>query len=64
MYCLPILTLLFLAISRSLCIPPPGFGFPEAPNDTALSVTFQDDGKPFVVSEAELFGVKGTPIPL
>jgi len=48
---------LLLAAVPSLAIPPPDFGFPEAPNDTALSVTFQDNGKSVLVSEAELFGV-------
>ncbi|OQU99904.1 hypothetical protein CLAIMM_05476 [Cladophialophora immunda] len=46
-----------LAISPSLAIPPPDFGFPEAPNDTALSITYQNHGDPILVTEAELFGV-------
>lgn len=58
MFSVSLLTLL-LTIAPSLAIPPPGFGFPEAPNDTALSVTFQDNGNSIVVSEAELFGVNG-----
>ncbi|KIX08831.1 uncharacterized protein Z518_03488 [Rhinocladiella mackenziei CBS 650.93] len=48
---------LFLAITPTLTIPPPDFGFPEAPNHTELSVTYQDNGVPIVVGEAELFGV-------
>lgn len=57
MYSLFVLTI-FLAVP-CLGIPPPDFGFPEAPNDTALSVTFQDNGNSITVSEAELFGVNG-----
>ncbi|EXJ65877.1 uncharacterized protein A1O5_10853 [Cladophialophora psammophila CBS 110553] len=51
---------LFFAISPALAIPPPDFGFPEAPNDTALSITYQNNGNPVVVTEAELFGVEIT----
>ncbi|EXJ56195.1 hypothetical protein A1O7_09126 [Cladophialophora yegresii CBS 114405] len=51
------LSLLFLAVGPALAIPPPDFGFPEAPNDTALAVTFPNNGSPLVVAEAQLFGV-------
>lgn len=39
----------------AVAIPPPSFGFPEAPNDTALTVRFQD--KNIVVQEAALYGI-------
>jgi len=45
------------ALAPVLAIPPPDFGFPEAPNDTALSITYQDNGNTIVVKEADLFGV-------
>lgn len=51
------LTLLFLSASTTLAIPPPDFGFPEAPNDTALIVTYPNNGSPLVVAEGQLFGV-------
>ncbi|KIX92439.1 uncharacterized protein Z520_11914 [Fonsecaea multimorphosa CBS 102226] len=54
-----VLPVLF-AISPTLAIPPPDFGFPEAPNDTALSITYQDNGNPILVTEAELFGIEIT----
>lgn len=38
-----------------LAIPPPDFGFPEAPNDTALTIRFQDQN--VVVKEAALYGI-------
>ncbi|EXJ83966.1 hypothetical protein A1O3_04633 [Capronia epimyces CBS 606.96] len=47
----------FIASRLALAIPPPDFGFPEAPNHTELSVTYQDNGNPLIVTEAELFGV-------
>jgi hypothetical protein len=49
--------LLSVAIPTSFAIPPPDFGFPEAPNDTALSVTYQSNGNSVLVAEANLFGV-------
>ncbi|KAI1608303.1 phosphatidylethanolamine-binding protein [Exophiala viscosa] len=52
----PILLSWLLTITPILAIPPADFGFPEAPNDTALSVTYHDNGTSFTVSEAELFG--------
>ncbi|KAJ9604169.1 hypothetical protein H2200_011003 [Cladophialophora chaetospira] len=57
MYSISALTLLLLSIRPSFGIPPPDFGFPEAPNDTALTVIFQDNGSPISVSEGQLFGV-------
>ncbi|OAL37518.1 hypothetical protein AYO20_03025 [Fonsecaea nubica] len=45
------------AITPTLAIPPPDFRFPEAPNDTALAVTYQNNGDTILVTEAELFGV-------
>lgn len=49
-------SLISLALAYSaLAIPPPDFGFPEAPNDTALTVRFQD-GK-VLVKEAALYGI-------
>merc|ERR1711939_1054532 len=48
---------LLLSVAPALAIPPPDFGFPEAPNHTELSVTYRDNGNPIVVTEAELFGV-------
>ncbi|KAK4944627.1 hypothetical protein LTR10_016061 [Elasticomyces elasticus] len=51
-----------LAVTPILAIPPPDFGFPEAPNDTALSVTYQDNGTSVIVSEAKLFGAGITAI--
>jgi hypothetical protein len=52
----PILLSWLLTVTPILAIPPPDFGFPEAPNDTALSVTYRDNGTLLTVSEAELFG--------
>ena len=52
-----VLLLGVLAITPALAIPPPDFGFPEAPNHTELSVTYQDNGNSVVVKEADLFGV-------
>ena len=54
------LVLSTLAIAPVLAIPPPDFGFPEAPNHTELSVTYQDNGNTIVVKEADLFGVGST----
>lgn len=52
------LAALALAVSPALAIPPPNFGFPEAPNDTALTVTYpQGNGRYIPVTEAELFGI-------
>lgn len=48
---------LLIAVTPSLAIPPPDFGFPEAPNHTELSVTYQNNGNPIVVGEAALFGI-------
>ncbi|KAK7906269.1 hypothetical protein LTR67_000995 [Exophiala xenobiotica] len=48
---------LLLSVAPALAIPPPDFGFPEAPNHTELSVTYQDNGNAIVVAEAQLFGV-------
>lgn len=45
------------ALAPVLAIPPPDFGFPEAPNHTELSVTYRDNGNTIVVQEADLFGV-------
>lgn len=45
------------ALAPVLAIPPPDFGFPEAPNHTELSITYQDNGNAIVVQEADLFGV-------
>ncbi|KAF2171627.1 hypothetical protein M409DRAFT_63264 [Zasmidium cellare ATCC 36951] len=39
----------------ALAIPPPDFGFPEAPNDTALAVRFQNPN--VLVQEAALYGI-------
>ncbi|KAK6365498.1 hypothetical protein LTS17_011217 [Exophiala oligosperma] len=52
-----LLSCLLLSAAPALAIPPPDFGFPEAPNHTELSITYQDGGKSVVVTEAELFGV-------
>lgn len=52
----PILLSWLLTVTAVLAIPPPDFGFPEAPNDTALSVTYRDNGTSVTVNEAELFG--------
>lgn len=52
------LSLLFL--TPAVAIPPGDFGFPETPNHTALSVTFQNNGNPVTVHEADLFGVGST----
>jgi hypothetical protein len=60
----PALTLLLLSVSPAFSIPPPDFGFPEAPNDTALTVTFSNNGSPLVVAEAQLFGVTGQSFPV
>ncbi|KIW64816.1 hypothetical protein PV04_09724 [Phialophora macrospora] len=57
MLCFPALALLLLYVNPTFSIPPPDFGFPEAPNDTALAVTFPNNGNPLVVAEAQLFGV-------
>ncbi|KAK5047173.1 hypothetical protein LTR84_007116 [Exophiala bonariae] len=46
-----------VAIVPVLAIPPPDFGFPEAPNHTELSITYRDNGNTIVVQEADLFGV-------
>jgi phosphatidylethanolamine-binding protein len=59
MYHLASLILLAFSVSPSIAIPPPDFGFPESPNDTALVITYQSNGDPTVVTEAELFGVNG-----
>ncbi|EXJ79478.1 hypothetical protein A1O1_08742 [Capronia coronata CBS 617.96] len=48
---------LLVALPLAVAIPPPDFGFPEAPNHTELSVTYQANGNSFVVAEADLFGV-------
>lgn len=45
------------ALAPVLAIPPPDFGFPEAPNHTELSITYQDNGNTIAVQEADLFGV-------
>lgn len=49
-----ILVSLALALP-AIAIPPPDFGFPEAPNDTALTIRFQ--GSDVVVQEAALYGI-------
>ncbi|KAK4499236.1 hypothetical protein PRZ48_009749 [Zasmidium cellare] len=42
----------------ALAIPPPDFGFPEAPNDTALTVRFQNSNNSnLLVQEAALYGI-------
>lgn len=51
-----------LATVPALAIPPPSFGFPEAPNDTMLTVDFLQNGSTtgpryVPVTEAELFGI-------
>lgn len=56
---LTIVVSLLAVIPLALAIPPPDFGFPEAPNHTELSVTYQNNGNGIVVAEAELFGVGG-----
>lgn len=48
-----------LAAVSSYAIPPEDFGFPSAPNDTALTVTYPNNGNSTTVTEAELFGVSG-----
>ncbi|CAK4031003.1 phosphatidylethanolamine-binding pebp [Lecanosticta acicola] len=51
---------LAMAIAPTLAIPPPNFGFPEAPNDTALTVAFRQNSGNIgyvPVTEAELFGI-------
>ncbi len=63
MYFLSALTLVFVAISPALGIPPPDFGFPEAPNDTALVLTYPNNGSPLVVAEGQLFGVSSECLP-
>ncbi|KAL9053764.1 MAG: hypothetical protein Q9162_004562 [Coniocarpon cinnabarinum] len=46
-----------LALSPALAIPPEDFGFPSAPNDTALGVTFNPGSdNEVVIMEAELLG--------
>ncbi|EME39987.1 hypothetical protein DOTSEDRAFT_47469 [Dothistroma septosporum NZE10] len=57
---LTILTSLALAIAPAVAIPPPSFGFPEAPNDTALTVRFQDGAQTTLVQEAALYGINVT----
>ena len=52
---------LLSAIAPTLAIPPEDFGFPSAPNDTALTVAFTNDGTTTVVQEGELFGAGSTP---
>lgn len=50
---------LTLAVAPAFAIPPPDFGFPEAPNDTALEVAFQQESGSInfiTVGEADLFG--------
>ena len=45
---------LLAAATTVLAIPPPDFGFPEAPNDTALTVNFPNN---IVAQEGALYGV-------
>lgn len=53
-------TLLALALGVPvLAIPPENFGFPSAPNDTILSVTYMNNGAPFLLAPGQLFGVDG-----
>lgn len=50
------------ALTPTLAIPPPDSGFPEAPNDTALTVAFdaeRPDGG-VIVDEAALYGINVT----
>lgn len=50
---------LVLAFVPALAVPPPDFGFPEAPNDTVLSVAFRQDSSTLgyvTVTPGELFG--------
>lgn len=46
-------------LTPALAIPPESFGFPSAPNDTMLTVTFPQgmNGQPLTVQEAALYGV-------
>lgn len=50
---------LLLATAPALAIPPEDFGFPSAPNDTALTITYNNNGSSTTVTEAELFGYGG-----
>lgn len=50
---LPLLSLL----PSALAIPPEDFGFPSAPNDTALGVAFTTANNVTIVREAALYGV-------
>ncbi|KAF7196696.1 Phosphatidylethanolamine-binding protein 4 [Pseudocercospora fuligena] len=52
-----ITTTLALAIAPALAIPPPDFGFPEAPNDTALTAVFTTTNGTVPVTEGALFGI-------
>lgn len=52
--------LLALALSApALAVPPENFGFPSAPNNTVLSVTYTNNGAPFLLAPGQLFGVDG-----
>ena len=50
-----------MSLSPVFAIPPESFGFPSAPNDTALSITYQNGNQQVVISEAELLGIDGKP---
>lgn len=49
-----------LAASPVWAIPPESFGFPSAPNDTALVVSYTNNGNVTNVEEGILFGPGGT----
>ena len=51
---------LAFAISPVFAIPPESFGFPSAPNDTALTVVYNTIGNLTTISEAMLLGPNGT----
>jgi len=51
-------SILSLALALpTLAIPPPDFGFPEAPNDTALTIRFTHGQQTTLVQEAALYGI-------
>lgn len=61
MYAGGLLAALALTVAPVFAIPPENFGFPSAPNDTALTVSFrQSNGSSITVTEADEFGVNIT----
>lgn len=59
MHCLTSAVLLGCHVFSALAIPPESFGFPSAPNDTALTVTYNNNGNATEVAEGILFGAGG-----